>query len=277
MSQQFKELTGTVQNALSEFQPPNKLDLQGLVKDVLLLDTWAAMARSEDLSNSGQLSFPKWMVPEVFPTITSSLFMVCVHWMMGHQPDDLSGWINHVPISRTKWSVQWWLGYIPDQVIELCSQFPEFLQLHDPFAINGEPALTSQWLINYSHVSPLIMVILISPLVLLLNTTLTNPMMLPTMNTLLLHATLCGGFIQISQGDLDAFHVAWRVVLPHIPESVDRTPSPPLDNTDNEGPSTSTHTDERPSTQTNAKPSTSTHTDKGPSTQTMPSFHFCSH
>ncbi|KAF8319157.1 uncharacterized protein EI90DRAFT_3132847 [Cantharellus anzutake] len=129
------------------------------------------------------------------------------------------------------------------------------------------------------------MAILISPLVLLLNTTLTNPMTLPTMNTLLLHATLCRGFIQISQGDLDAFHVAWRVVLPHIPESVDQTPSPPLDNTDkegpptqtNEGPSTSTHTDERPSTQTNAEPSTSTHTDKGPSTQTMPSFHFYSH
>ncbi|KAF8314139.1 uncharacterized protein EI90DRAFT_3136254 [Cantharellus anzutake] len=120
MSQQFTELACTVRNALSEFQTPNELDLQGLVEDASSFDAWVAMARSEELSNSGQLSFPKWMVPEVFPAITSSLFMVRVHWMMGHQPDDL------------------WDGSIVSP------------SLRDPFAINGEPALTLQRLIEFA-------------------------------------------------------------------------------------------------------------------------------
>ncbi|KAF8324609.1 uncharacterized protein EI90DRAFT_2329826 [Cantharellus anzutake] len=84
------------------------------------------------------------------------------------------------------------------------------------------------------------MTLLISPLVLLFDTTLTSPSILPSITAMVSHAVLHGGLRQsngprkvlenalfnlifsvsragqISQHDLDRFHAAWTMVLPCI-------------------------------------------------------------
>jgi hypothetical protein len=93
------------------------------------------------------------------------------------------------------------------------------------------------------------MAILISPLVLLFDTTITNPRTTPSISNMLSHAALRGGIKEsngpekvienallniifsvsqtgsISQEDLDAFHSAWGVALPYIPLPPPNDPS----------------------------------------------------
>ncbi|KAF8312432.1 uncharacterized protein EI90DRAFT_3093584 [Cantharellus anzutake] len=97
---------------------------------------------------------------------------------------------------------------------------------------------------RHSYASPLIMTILISPLVLLFDATLTNPSAIPSITAMLSYAVLRGGLResngprkvlenallnlifsvsqtgQISQHDLERFHAAWTKILPCIPETI---------------------------------------------------------
>jgi len=147
----FEELTAIVRNALEEFRSPTELDLHGVAQDLLSFDRWETLVRPRagcHASRSGRLSISKSVAPHIFPCITASLFMVRVHWMTDQQQTDFPGQIASVPLGRTRRSIEYWLGNIPDRLIALRSRSLDFLQLRDPFPLG--PAPTSQQLIEYA-------------------------------------------------------------------------------------------------------------------------------
>ncbi|KAF8321885.1 uncharacterized protein EI90DRAFT_3157847 [Cantharellus anzutake] len=104
---------------------------------------------------------------------------------------------------------------------------------------------------RHSSGSPLIMSLLISPLVLLFDTTLTSPSILPSITAMVSYAVLHGGLRQsngprkvlenallnlvisvsqtgqMSQHDVNKFHTAWEMILPYIPDTIAPVTDPP--------------------------------------------------
>jgi hypothetical protein len=148
MPEEFNIYGTLVQTSLDGLRPvDDEADVCfSLVRSLQTFAAWRdGVNRSIHLSPSALLpTFKTTFAKDIFPFVTASVLTIRARWMHEGFPSSLTPLTTPLDDDKEKRNIQYWLGKIPDRLIDLRDRFNNLLHITSPkLSLDGGP-ITSQ-------------------------------------------------------------------------------------------------------------------------------------